>query len=113
MTSRLKDGLWGAVAGAIALAIAGFNFGGWHTTSSAKTLADVAVLTALVPLCSAAVLANPAAVIALKGKKASDYDEVVREYLKDAPWSNLGYTFRRDCGLDIERAQVKSAAVVK
>src|SRR5579872_3207011 len=47
--------LWGAVAGAIALAIVGFNWGGWATGGSAETLAAsraaTAVVAALTPIC--------------------------------------------------------------
>jgi alpha/beta superfamily hydrolase len=47
--------LWGAVAGAIALAIVGFSWGGWVTGGSAETLATsraaTAVVAALTPIC--------------------------------------------------------------
>jgi hypothetical protein len=47
--------LWGALAGAIALAIVGFNWGGWVTGSTADKLAatraDQATVTALTPVC--------------------------------------------------------------
>ena len=47
--------LWGAVAGAIALAIVGFNWGGWVTGGTSEKVAagraDAAVLSALTPIC--------------------------------------------------------------
>lgn len=47
--------LWGAVAGAIALAIFGFNWGGWVTGGTAEKLAgsraDEALVAALTPIC--------------------------------------------------------------
>jgi hypothetical protein len=47
--------LWGAAAGAIALAIAGFSWGGWMTGGAAETLATsraaTAVVVALTPIC--------------------------------------------------------------
>ena len=47
--------LWGAAAGAIALAIVGFSWGGWMTGGAAETLATnraaTAVLVALTPIC--------------------------------------------------------------
>ena len=53
--SELKPALWGAVGGAIALAIVGFTLGGWTTGSTAKKLADqqadLAVVAALTPIC--------------------------------------------------------------
>ncbi len=50
-----KPALWGAVGGAVALAIFGFNWGGWVTGGKAETMAttraDEAVVGALAPLC--------------------------------------------------------------
>lgn len=51
----LKPGLFGAAAGAMALAIVGFSWGGWVTSSGAQQLAsDQArreVVAALLPIC--------------------------------------------------------------
>ena len=51
----LKPALYGAVAGAAAIAIAGFSWGGWVTGSGAREMAaDQAraeVVAALVPVC--------------------------------------------------------------
>src|ERR1019366_3327523 len=51
----LKPGLWGAVAGAIGMAIVGFWQLGWTTLGTAEQLAqqraDTAVVAALVPFC--------------------------------------------------------------
>src|ERR1700674_2396203 len=53
--SEVKPALWGAVGGAIALAIVGFSWGGWVTGSTANELAnkraDSAVVAALTPIC--------------------------------------------------------------
>jgi pimeloyl-ACP methyl ester carboxylesterase len=50
-----KPALWGAAAGAIALAIVGFSWGGWVTGGTAETLAKnsaaTAVVAALAPIC--------------------------------------------------------------
>jgi alpha/beta superfamily hydrolase len=47
--------LWGTAAGAIALAIVGFSWGGWMTGGAAETLATnraaTAVVVALTPIC--------------------------------------------------------------
>jgi hypothetical protein len=52
---EVKPACWGAVAGAIALAIAGFSWGGWVTgataEANAKRRAELAVVTALAPVC--------------------------------------------------------------
>ena len=51
----LKPGLYGAAAGAVALAIVGFSWGGWVTDATAKQLANkhaqLEVVAALVPIC--------------------------------------------------------------
>ena len=53
--SQAKPALWGAAAGAIALAIVGFTWGGWMTASTANKLADQradsAVVATLTPIC--------------------------------------------------------------
>jgi len=53
--SEVKPALWGAVGGAIALAIVGFTWGGWVTGGAAETAAkqraSMAVVTALAPIC--------------------------------------------------------------
>ena len=51
----LKPGIYGALCGAIALAIVGFSWGGWETGSGAKQRADVhakaEVIAVLAPIC--------------------------------------------------------------
>jgi hypothetical protein len=53
--AAVRPALWGAVAGAIALAIVGFSWGGWMTGGAAETLATnraaTAVVAALTPIC--------------------------------------------------------------
>jgi hypothetical protein len=53
--AAVRPALWGAVAGAIALAIVGFGWGGWVTGGTAETLAKnsaaTAVVEALTPIC--------------------------------------------------------------
>ena len=50
-----KPVLWGAVGGALALSLVGFNWGGWVTggkaESSAELRANAAVVVALAPIC--------------------------------------------------------------
>src|SRR5690242_3255692 len=74
----------GAIAGAIVLAIVGFNWGGWVTGSTAQKIADAraekAVATALTPVCvsqfTKAVNA-PATLKAFKELKSWEQDEYV------------------------------------
>ena len=53
--SQLKPALWGAVGGALALAIIGFTWGGWVTGSKADVLArqqvHAALIEVLTPIC--------------------------------------------------------------
>lgn len=53
--AAVRTALWGALAGAIALAIVGFSWGGWVTGGTAETLAKnsaaTAVVAALTPIC--------------------------------------------------------------
>jgi alpha/beta superfamily hydrolase len=55
-TDTVKAALWGAVGGAVALAIVGFGWGGWVTGGSAeliaKTRSGKAVIAALAPICA-------------------------------------------------------------
>lgn len=52
---EVKPGIWGAVAGAIVVAIVGFSWGGWVTKNTAETQASqrasAAVVAALSPIC--------------------------------------------------------------
>jgi hypothetical protein len=61
--SGLKPGLWGAVVGAIAMAVVGFYYLGWTTATTAERLAqdtaNSAVVAALVPFCVVKAEADP------------------------------------------------------
>jgi len=52
---KVKPSLWGAVGGAILLAIIGFNWGGWVTggtaQETAEKLSQEAVVVRLAPIC--------------------------------------------------------------
>ena len=48
---NLTPGIWGAIAGAIVLAIVGFNWGGWVTANKADEMAQTAVVDRLIPIC--------------------------------------------------------------
>lgn len=51
----IKPGVYGAIAGAVALAVVGFTWGGWVTAGSAQSQGDkrvaAAVVDALTPYC--------------------------------------------------------------
>ena len=52
---EVKPACWGALGGAIAVAIIGFTWGGWVTGGTAETMAkeraDAAVVKTLTPIC--------------------------------------------------------------
>lgn len=47
----MRPGLVGAAAGAVVLAIVGFNWGGWVTGSEASEMTQTAISDRLVPIC--------------------------------------------------------------
>ena len=54
--AEVKPALWGAVGGAVLLALVGFAWGGWMTAAKARETAmrdsNVAVVAALAPICA-------------------------------------------------------------
>jgi alpha/beta superfamily hydrolase len=88
----LKPAIWGAVAGAAAVAIVGFSWGGWVGPASAELLAtqraSTAVANALAPIC----LENyrraadaPAKLAELK--KASSWEQA--SFVEKAGWAKM------------------------
>ena len=88
--AAVKPALWGAAAGAIALAIVGFNWGGWVTGGTAETIAKnraaTAVVAVLAPICvekfrqAAGASANLAEM-----KKAGSLKKAVGQRCREAP----------------------------
>ena len=110
MQEKYKYGLWGAAAGAVAMAVVGFTWGGWVTASTAAQQANAAVQTAMIPACVKEVMADPAAAAELQAKRVTDYDDVVRDYRKRGNLTDRGFQFNRDCGKAIEAMMPKAAA---
>jgi hypothetical protein len=109
MQDKYSYGLWGVAAGALAVTVVGFGFGGWSTSGGTAKQVEIAVLAALIPSCVRDVMADSIANAELKTKRASDYDDVVRDYRKRASSrSDLGYQFNRDCGKAIEATMAKA-----
>lgn len=87
-----KPFLWGAAAGAIALAFVGFTWGGWVTGSTAEKLAaaraDTAIVSTLTPICVAQFQKSPqakASLVALKETK--DWEQ--GEYVSKGGWATM------------------------
>ncbi len=106
MRAAVKPACWGAVGGAIAVAIIGFTWGGWVTGGHAKTLADSAVTAALVPICADKFLAGGALPLStLKAEKDDrDYDDIVIKFVQkvgDRTISTSDRPFAKACGLEV------------
>lgn len=88
----LKPGLYGAAAGAVALAIVGFSWGGWVTGGTAKQMASdqarLEVVAALVPICVEQSKKDPQVIKTLAQlKEASTYQR--SDMLMDAGWATM------------------------
>ncbi len=84
--------VWGAVSGAIALAVVGFSYGGWVTGGKAETLAvargEQATVAALVPICVSQFKKTPdmkASLTALKGTESWQQ----AEYVQKGGWATM------------------------
>ena len=93
MKPGIKEALWGAVGGAIAAMIVGFVWGGWVTGGTAKrmveTQSDIAVVEALVPVCVAQSVSDPAGPAKLEQLKAvkSSYERT--DFVMKAGWATI------------------------
>ena len=84
--------LWGAAAGAIALSIVGFSWGGWVTGATAERLAaaraDTAMVSALTPICVTQFQASPKARATLVTLKATNTWEQA-DYVSKGGWATM------------------------
>ena len=93
MKPGIKEGLWGAVGGAIAAIIVGFVWGGWVTGGSAERMAatqsSIAVVEALVPVCVALSVSDPAGPAKLEQLAAlkSSYERT--DFVMKAGWATM------------------------
>ncbi len=88
----LRPGLYGAVAGAAALAIVGFSWGGWVTGGKAQQMASdqarLEVVAALVPICIEQSSRDPQVVETLAElREASSYQR--SDMLMKAGWATM------------------------
>ena len=88
----LKPGLWGVTAGAVALTVTGFSWGGWVTAGKAEKMArDLAkseVVAALVPICIEQARRDPEAdqrLASLRDAKGNKRRDIVI----DAGWATM------------------------
>lgn len=87
-----KPTLYGAIIGAIAVTVVGFNWGGWSTGSTAekmaKNLASEEVTKAMIPVCLNRSTADPERVAKLATiNQATRYKR--RDAVMDTGWATL------------------------
>jgi hypothetical protein len=84
--------LWGAAAGATALAIVGFGWGGWVTGATAElnaaARAQTATISALTPICVTQFQASPRARASLATLKATSTWEQA-DYVSKGGWATM------------------------
>ena len=98
----LKPGLTGAGIGAVALAIAGFGWGGWVTGGTAEAMASsqarLQVVDALVPFCVARAQSDPEVTrITAELAEAAAYKRA--EILGKAGWATMPGAEKADMDL--------------
>ena len=84
--------LWGAAAGALALAVVGFTWGGWLSGARAERMAaeraDAATVAALTPICVSRFQASPNAKASLAAlKSANSWDQA--DYVRNRGWATM------------------------
>lgn len=89
----VKPGLWGAAAGALAMAVIGFSQLGWTTSATAEQLAqeraDTAVVAALVPFCVTKAQQDPDKTVFAKFQaEMSSYSR--SDMVMKAGWATVG-----------------------
>jgi alpha/beta superfamily hydrolase len=88
----LKPALWGAAAGAVALAFIGFSWGGWVSGSTAEKMASdrarLEVVAALVPICLQQSKQDPKFVATLAEIEAARSFEG-RDLVMNAGWATM------------------------
>ena len=114
----IKPGIWGAVIGAIAMAIVGFWGMGWMTSASAEQLAgqraDAAVVGALVPFCVAKAQQDANAANLAKFR-AEDATYKRSQIVQDAGWATMpgatsaSYALASSCSEKLASLDTKTA----
>jgi hypothetical protein len=94
MEEKWMYSLWGAAAGAAALAVVGFTWGGWTTASNAEAMAlkrsQAAVVAVLTPICIQRFQANANAPVKLAELKNIGVSWLRRDYIVNGGWATFG-----------------------
>jgi hypothetical protein len=109
-----KPAIWGAVGGAIALAVVGFTWGGWSTAGTADknaTLrAETAVVTALSPICVDNFNKQPdAAAKLVEMKKVSSWQQ--SDFIVKGGWATMAGSTKADSA--VARACAETLGIAK
>ena len=80
---KIKPALWGAVGGAIALAIIGFAWGGWVTGGTAQKMAE--------KMAQEAVVARLAPICVEQYNQESEKDQKLKELKESKSWERDDY----------------------
>ena len=80
---KIKPALWGAVGGAIALAIIGFALGGWVTGGTAQKMAE--------KLAQEAVVARLAPICVEQYNQETEKDQKLKELKESKSWERDDY----------------------
>jgi hypothetical protein len=91
--AAVKPALWGAATGAIALAIVGFNWGGWVTGGTAETIAKdraaTAVVAVLAPICVEKFRQAAGASANLAEMKKATYASDQGRFIEKGGWATM------------------------
>jgi len=94
MEEKWTYSLWGAAAGAAALAVIGFTWGGWMTGGNAEAMAQkrsqTAVVAVLTPICIQRFQANANAPVKLAELKNIGVSWLRRDYIVNGGWATFG-----------------------
>ncbi len=80
---KIKAALWGAVGGALVLAIFGFAWGGWVLGGTAQNMAE--------EMAENAVVARLAPICVEQFNQDSDKDQKLKKLKEANSWERLGY----------------------
>ena len=80
---KIKPGVWGAIGGAIVLAIIGFSWGGWVTGGTAQKMAE--------ELAQKTVVARLAPICVEQYNQDSEKDQKLKELKEEGSWKRDDY----------------------
>ena len=104
---KVKFGVWGLIVGAVIAMIIGFNWGGWTTSGTTKTMTEDAVLASQAAICVAQFMKQPNNEEKLK--ELGEVDSWKRaEFIEKGGWDKMpgqkeaDYAVKRACADGLE-----------